>query len=989
MMDKLNRPAFEAIQKGHGIVTADFCGLRLRFQNNTVNMVALLRRFPTQVTLAALFVYALTLSHGVTLASLLLTAKLAGWDWQPMNGQPLLWLLTLPLRLLPAGWVAPALNLFSAVCGALTLGVLARSLELAAWDRPLEILAGWRAKLPIIFAVAVCGLEFNFWREATAATGEMLQVLLFATAILCLLEYRATREFRWLRAAAFVWGLGLVENWMMLVTLPPFVGSLFWLGKLKILNRKSLVRLALAGLAGFSIIVVLPLATWLAPHSPVGFGEAWLNPLKNFKHLLGNLYGGFWRAHRLTTLAALVFFLVPVLPAIVRLRDEGTQNKSGLDRLLVWFYRGLRAALLLACAWLIFDPVMGPRQLVFKQMNLSLPFLSLDYLLGLGGGFLAGNLLLALHARQRDNYRRSIFLETYSQRAAVPAFVFLLAIITLGLLFRNAPAITLANRQPLTQFGKLALRSLSPGGGIVLSDDPQRLLVFQAAAAGGKNHQWLGLNTRDLPLPAYRRQLALNHPGDWLTNAGTSNLPPAGVFRLVANLATTNRLYYLHPSFGYFFDSHYLQPAGSVFEFASFTNKSVNPPPLTADAIARTEKFWDDSASYFDAIERTCFPKKTGFDRAVEKFYARLHWQAVPPTQSRVLGEWYAVVLNDWGVRLQQAGRLAAAGKRFERALALNPDNPVAQINLQCNTNLAAGAKLNLAAVDTLAGQLGNFQRMERLIALYGTVDEPSFCYLRGNAYLQAGLPRQALQQFERARDLAPTILAPQLALAELYTRCGFSERAREIISRIRSEQFTAGGKNNLDVSLSLLEANSWLSQTNAANARGVLQSVLAAHPGDERTASLVLRSYLAFGDYTNALQLVNRQLAANPDNVAGLLNLAGIYMQLGRFTNSLPVLDHALSLSNLPPARLARAIARTETADYAAAEADYLELQKTATNNLPIYSGLAEIAWRRHDTNRAVDYLRRYLAELPANAPQRAALTARINELKTPSAKP
>jgi hypothetical protein len=32
-------------------------------------MVSILRRFPVQVTLAALFVYALTLSHGVTLAS--------------------------------------------------------------------------------------------------------------------------------------------------------------------------------------------------------------------------------------------------------------------------------------------------------------------------------------------------------------------------------------------------------------------------------------------------------------------------------------------------------------------------------------------------------------------------------------------------------------------------------------------------------------------------------------------------------------------------------------------------------------------------------------------------------------------------------------------------------------------------------------------------------------------------------------------------------
>jgi len=129
-----------------------------------MNFVPIYRRLPVQVTLAALMVYAISLSHGVTLNSLPLAAKVAGWDWQPMNSQPLLWLFTLPLRWLPGGWVVWGLNLFSALCGALTLGLLARSLELADWDRPLQMLGAWPAKLPILLACVVCGLEFNFWR---------------------------------------------------------------------------------------------------------------------------------------------------------------------------------------------------------------------------------------------------------------------------------------------------------------------------------------------------------------------------------------------------------------------------------------------------------------------------------------------------------------------------------------------------------------------------------------------------------------------------------------------------------------------------------------------------------------------------------------------------------------------------------------------------------------------------------------------------------
>ena len=41
---------------------------------------SLFKRFPVQVGLAALVAYTLTLSHGVTIYSVGLTSKIAGWD---------------------------------------------------------------------------------------------------------------------------------------------------------------------------------------------------------------------------------------------------------------------------------------------------------------------------------------------------------------------------------------------------------------------------------------------------------------------------------------------------------------------------------------------------------------------------------------------------------------------------------------------------------------------------------------------------------------------------------------------------------------------------------------------------------------------------------------------------------------------------------------------------------------------------------------------
>ncbi len=934
--------------------------------------------------LAALLLYGLTLSHGATLASLPLAAKVAGWDWQPMTGQPLLWLLTLPLRALPGGWVAPALNLFSAGCAALTLGILARSLELADWDRPLQTLKRWQVRLPILLACLLCGLEFNFWQEATAATGEMLQLLLFAVAVWCLLEYRVAREFRWMQAATLVWGLGMAENWMMVLTLPIFVVSLAWLGKFPILKRDLLLRLALTGLAGFSIFAILPLVNGLSPHSPWSFGEAWMETLRNFKHVFTNLYGEFWRGHRMAAVAAILFFLVPVLPVILKMRDEVGQNKFGLN-IEAWLFRGLRFGLLLACLWLVFDPVVGARQIVFKQTNYLFPFLSLDYLVALGGGFLAGNLLLALLAVSQETYGRPGFDEKYLRPATIPVSIGLLLCVTIGLIHRNAPAIVLANRQPLAQFGELALRSLPPGGGIVFSDESQRLMSFQAAAAArGKSREWFAVDTQSLPNLAYRRWLAGQHSGDWLTDSAGGDLNPAAMMKLVNALARTNQIYYLHPSFGCFFDSFYLQPVGSVYALTAFTDKSLNPLPMTAEAIDRNEKLWDAAASQLEAIQQATLSKSSAAAPVLKKIYSTLHFQPVPASQSRLLGDWYAVALSDWGVQLQRAGQLSPARKRFEQALALNKNNSAASINLQCNTNLASGVRLNLAAVDVLAGQLSSFQLLSRFYALFGPVDEPSFCYLLGNAFQKVGLPRQAMQQFSRAAVLAPDIPAPKIALAELYSRCGMEEEARQTIGQVRADLSSLPGKNNnFEVGLSLLEANSWLAQTNTANASGVLQSVLKAHPGDPRITDIVLRAYLAFGDYSNALQIVNRQVANNPRDIAAMVNQSGLYMRLGDFTNSLSILDRALALSDVPAVRVARAMARTEAGQYSAAEADYLELKKNGTNNLAVYCGLAEIARRKKDNPAAIGYLERGLAELAPEDLQRDQISARIKALQ------
>src|SRR5690348_17605699 len=124
----------------------------------------------------ALLVFLLSLNHWVSFSSLLPVARTSGWIWQPSFTDPLYWLITYPLHWLPPSLVPLTLNLFSALCGALTLALLARSVTLLPHDRTKEerirepsafsVLSTPTAWLPPVLAVVVCGLQLSFWENA-------------------------------------------------------------------------------------------------------------------------------------------------------------------------------------------------------------------------------------------------------------------------------------------------------------------------------------------------------------------------------------------------------------------------------------------------------------------------------------------------------------------------------------------------------------------------------------------------------------------------------------------------------------------------------------------------------------------------------------------------------------------------------------------------------------------------------------------------------
>ena len=960
-----------------------------------MNLKSILNRFPVQAALVALLVYLATLSGGATVYSIALTAKLCGWDYQPLTGQPLFWLLTLPVRLLPAGWIPLALNLFSAICAAATLGLMAATLELAVWNRPLAVLRGWRARLPLALGLIACGLEFNFWQSATQATGESLQVLLLAVAVWCLFNYRATREPRWLQRAAFVWGLGMVENWMMLATLPVFVVVVLWLmaslflqRKVRVIQFRDLAGLALAGLAGFSIFALLPTVNGLWPGSPLSFGGAWWSALREFKGTVYNAYISFMGRQPLALLVMLVFFLIaaiPLLPALIRMPNKGPQTFSSWDRYQAWLTRMLRTASLLFCLWLALDPALGLRQILWDKFSLAMPLLSFDYLVGLSAGFLGGNLLLAMVGKGSRRRRWKREEPRVLSGLATPVFAALFALVLVGLLLRNAAAITLPNRQPFSRFGELALKNLPPGGGVVLGDDPARLLSFQSAAARLPRREWLAVNTDLLPRPDYRRWLASRFPGRWTAGTAPNLLTPEETIAALNALAKSNRVFYLHDCFGALFETSYLQHTGLVCELKKYPGPAIAPPAPPADLVQANENFWNAMAPQMAALRNTCAMSNPGRPGLGQRICSRLYLKPTVPAQGYLLAQWYAAALDGWGVELKRAGKAEAALTRFEQALELNEHNLAALVNLECQTNMAAGKKLSLAGVPALASQFDSIDHFYSFVLASGPVDEPAFCYLMGMMLRGFAMPRQAMQQLDRAAALAPGSPAPRLALAGLYTVCDFHEKAREAIDSIRRDLPPAVLKTNyVDVDLGLLEARLCLSKSNLPGARSRLQSLLNEYPGDPRVENRILDAYLGSSDVTNALRLIEAQLARTPNDTQKLNLQAAVLMQAGRGSEAVGILDHALARTNLPGIWPAHALAQISSKNYDKAESELHKLELAGTAPSMASYGLAAIAEHREDTNLMRHYLEVCRTNAPAGSLLQRQVSKRLDALNT-----
>jgi len=965
---------------------------------------------PWLVIGVAFAVYLVTLNHWISLGGLSTVARVSGWTWQPDVTGPLYWLVTLPIRWLPARVAPLALNLLSAVMAALALGLLARSVALLPHDRteeqrlreksPFALLSIRLAWLPPLFAVLLCGLQLSFWENAVVASHAMLELLLLAYVVRCVLEFRVDARDSWLTRASLVYGAAMTDDWGMIGSFPLFLGALVWIKGLGFFDLKFLTRMFFWGVTGIALYLLLPLVTALSATSTVGFWPALKYNLVEQKNFLVALVFSkqmLFQGDRPLWVLALPS-LVPLLVLGVRWPSYfGDPSKLGVALATLTFHM-VHAALLVVCTWVALDPVFSPRHYQVSLANYGVHLLPFYYLGALSVGYFSGYFLLVFGTKPVLRVARPQPWPMQVAGPVVVTMVWALFLLSSALLVcRNFPLVQSGQTSALRTFASLLTRNLPSKGAVLLSDDARRLLVARSLLAqAGRDRDYVFVDTSSLSWPDYQRYLHRRYGARWpLAPDKDQRMPyePIALMQVLRKVAEAEPLYYLHPSFGYYFEVFYQQPHGLVYQMQPFSTNSLLAPLPDAAQVAENESFWDETWKTSLAPLAQQLTTTSGQSRSASVFNwigQRLKLANEPRREEVILGSFYSRSLDCWGVALQELGRLQEAGTQFRRAIDLYADNRAAQVNLECNRNLVAKRRIPVLDLQTMEEQFGKYRSWDQIVGDNGPFDDPNFCYPQGLLSAKGGLYRQAAHQFTRVSVLDPENLSARLWLAHIYVSTQMPERAVKVIEGIRADPVLAAKAQTNRAPIMAVEACAYLANADEARAVDLMNAALATSPDDENLLATAAQVFMDYRHYSNALQYISRQLRLQPDNASALINQGYSALQTGTYDLAITALTKVINMStNIIPmsahysAMQNRAIAYLKSDRLDDAQRDYEALQAVFPKAYPLDFGLQEVAYRKKDTGAAIRYCQLYLTHAPTNTTEARAVAERLKELQ------
>lgn len=808
-----------------------------------------------------LLVYLVTVNQWVSTRSLPVVAKVEGWDWALPMQWPLFFTLTYPLRWLSPGMQPLALNLFSVICGTLTIALLVRSVGLLPHDRTDEQRIRQRsgdgllntnfAWAPAVLAAAALGFELTMWEHATEATNEALDLLIFAYLIRCVLEFRIDKNEQWLFKLAFVYGLGVTNNWALIGFFPLFLASLIWIRGKAFFSAKFIIKMMALGLTGMLMYLVLPLVWHFKSGGSSTFWETLRAMLGSQKSILLNIPS--LRAR------ALILSLTSILPvAIMGVKFPagfGETSSAGASITNLMF-RTIHLVFAGACIWMAFDQKVSPRSL-----GLGLPFLTFYYLSALAVGYYVGYLMVVHNDPPKKSYRQvspiSKLLNPLVQGLAWTAVI----VVPLALIYKNFRVVRAENGKLLMDYAEAIKSQFPTKPAIILSDDQYQLWLLEAAYArdGGGPH--VLVNPRGLVYPAYHRGLVRRYgknrwPEGGATADPKSRIDSSLVALALGSLARSNTVYNAHWGFGNLLEVLQPEPKGMVVEMTPATTNTFYSFKLSAAQIQSNQAIWKNTEGLINRAEAV-LPFKIEDGRFVA---GQLSW-----------------ALNHWGVNLQRAGQYADAAPVFERALSLSTNNLAAAENLDFNKSL--GKKGRTPDDPKTVAELFGYRGWDTLLNENGPVDVPEYLYAEGNAFRVNMLVRQAADCFARSAELWPTNPSPRMGLAATLITAKWTDEALKVIGALHQDTNTTRMQK---MELISMEAAIFFAKQDTNRAETALLEAVKKYPSEITFYNSLNEMYRASGQWKKAEEMVSQIVTQYPTNVSLRLQRVELALNAG-----------------------------------------------------------------------------------------------------------
>ncbi len=924
---------------------------------------------PWVIALVALVGYVITLNPWISVENIAQVNRIAGLDWAPSVMAPLNYIITQPISFLPVKYQPYVLNLVAAILAAATLWTLARSVALFPQDRTKDqrsreknefgLLSTWWSWLPVVIAVVICGLQIAFWRNAINGTGEMLDTFLFAYIIRCLLEYRIGEQDKWLYKSALVYGLSMANNWAMIGFLPFFAIAVIGIKGIEFFNGQFFKRFVLLFIVGLLFYLFMPLIAYIQGGGQYTFWELLKGELGQQKSLL--LFRGFrWPVFLLSLTS-----LLPLLLISIRWSSFVGDVSPVANYLNIILFKFIHLAFWVICLWVMYEPFY---QKVLD--NVPLQFLPFFYITSLCTGYISGYLLLVFSPGSEKSGRENALTHGigYLVRAAV--WVSLIAI-PVAMIGKNLPKIQAMNNGAMKKLAHhLVLPINTDKKPVIMSDELSLLTLagFNLLEQGKTNY--LLIHTAPLVRHDYQKYLAKKYADTWpaLTNYEQFPEPIASIALIsqIRHLSLNHQIFYLNPSFGYYFEVFYPMTYGLDWQLNLYSNNALYPPPITEEELKFNMDFWNSVQNdTFPLIEQAANQNDPG-GLALRQIYSR--------------------ALNEWGVKLQRNNRLDEASKYFNLAIKLNPKNEVAKVNLEFNAQLKSKTVKQISVDKEMFNRFAPLRSLDSIMRAHGSFDHPTFMFIVGNIFFQNGQLRQAANLFSRVEGFHPDNIEAGLQMGYLYIRLGRPDLAIEQVKKLKTVNSYRWKDFTNYLALVHLEVSAHFESKDIAGGEKILQDLIQKNPKDLAALQTATQIYMSYRMPTNALAMIEKQLEITPDDVSTMLNKGVILMQMNQFKPAIDVLTKVLTKqpSNYA-ALLNRAISYLQLGQYDASQRDYERILQIYPKLHVVHYGLGEIGLRKKDTAMAIKHFETYLKYAPEGTSERKQVEEKLKQLKKP----